>query len=213
MAARSLDVKVLHFGSGKNRQIADKTCRGRSHSTIKPSNDDFITRSNKMVWLGAVSSAPCSGSLDGKWIVLTAYEINAETWPLSWQYFDSPCVLSSHHDSPVSFLTWQERKNLCVSVYFPVLQDCNISAAYIWAIEGGNIASAHERNVGDGRPTAATVRKGHASSVDALHFHVLSPAGGCYACVGVLFVGVCAPVRVFTVDVVAPGCMETDDLI
>lgn len=49
MAARSLDVKVLHFGSGKNPQIADKICRGRSHATIKPSNDDFITRSNKMV--------------------------------------------------------------------------------------------------------------------------------------------------------------------
>lgn len=29
----------------------------------------------------------------------------------------------------------------------------------------------------------------------------------------VLFVGVCAPVRVFTVHVVAPGCIETDDLI
>lgn len=81
----------------------------------------------------------------------------------------------------VSFLTWRERKNLCVRVYLPVLQDCIISAAYIWAVEGGNIASAHERNVDDERPKAATVWKGHASRVDALQFQVLSQAGGCCA--------------------------------
>lgn len=97
--------------------------------------------------------------------------VNARALPLSRPLLSSWLTVSS--------LTWWQRKQPCVRVYLPVLEDRNISAASIWAIECGNIASAHERNVGDERPTAATVWKGHASRVDALHCHVLSPAGGC----------------------------------